>query len=59
MDESFTVRALAPETWDAFAALVEQGGADRLPDYRLTCIFIDRDYRRRGSPRSPSRVHST
>jgi GNAT superfamily N-acetyltransferase len=121
MAESYTVRALAPETWDAFAALVEkhngifsgcwciyfhpdcaergqgyegnralkrrlveQGQAhaalvfdgeqavawcefgtpaelpnihhrkqydaetDDLPDYRLTCIFIDRDYRRRG-----------
>jgi ribosomal protein S18 acetylase RimI-like enzyme len=119
--DDFAVRALTPETWDAFAALVEkhngifggcwciwfhpdgpergqgyegnrrlkrryveQGRAhaalvfdgdqavawcqygtpeelpnmkhrkdyesagDRPPDYRLTCIFIDRDYRRRG-----------
>ena len=121
MADDFTVRALTPETWDAFAALVakhngifggcwciwfhpdgpergqgyegnrrlkrtyvEQGRAhaalvfdgdqavawcqygtpeelpnmkhrkdyesagDPLPDYRLTCIFIDRDYRRKG-----------
>ena len=121
MTDDFTVRALTPETWDAFAALVEkhngifggcwciwfhpdspergqgyegnralkrryveQGRAhaalvfdgdqavawceygtpeelpnihhrkdyeaagDTLPDYRLTCIFIDRDYRRKG-----------
>ena len=121
MADDFTVRALTPETWDAFAALVEkhngifggcwciwfhpdgpergqgyegnrrlkrtyveQGRAhaalvfdgdqavawcqygtpeelpnmkhrkdyesagDPPPDYRLTCIFIDRDYRRKG-----------
>lgn len=121
MADDFTVRALRPETWDAFAALVEkhngifggcwciwfhpdgpergqgyegnrrlkrtyveQGRAhaalvfdgdqavawcqygtpeelpnmkhrkdyesagDPPPDYRLTCIFIDRDYRRKG-----------
>ena len=121
MAEDFSVRALTPETWDAFAALVEkhngifggcwciwfhpdgpergqgyegnrslkhkyveQGRAhaalvfdgdqavawcqygtpeelpnmkhrkdyesagDPPPDYRLTCIFIDRDYRRKG-----------
>jgi GNAT superfamily N-acetyltransferase len=121
MADDFTVRALTPETWDAFAALVEkhngifggcwciwfhpdgpergqgyeanrslkrtyveQGRAhaalvfdgdqavawceygtpeelpnihhrkdyesagDSPPDYRLTCIFIDRDYRRKG-----------
>ena len=23
-------------------------GVERLPDYRLTCIFIDRDHRRQG-----------
>ena len=121
MADDFTVRALTPETWDAFAALVEKhngifGGCwciwfhpdgpergqgyegnrslkrkyvehgrahsalvfdgdqavawcqygtpeelpnmkhrkdyesagDPPPDYRLTCIFIDRDYRRKG-----------
>ncbi len=25
-----------------------EAGVERLPDYRLTCIFIDRDYRRQG-----------
>ena len=25
-----------------------QAGLDRLPDYRITCFFIDRDYRRKG-----------
>jgi GNAT superfamily N-acetyltransferase len=25
-----------------------EAGLDRLPDYRLTCIFVDRKYRRRG-----------
>ena len=121
MAEEFTVRPLAPDTWDAFAALVErhngifggcwciyfhpdcaergqgadmnralkrahmeagtahaalvfdgeravawceygtpeelpnihhrkdyEAGLDELPDYRLTCLFIDKDYRRRG-----------
>ena len=25
-----------------------EAGLDRLPDYRLTCFFVDRDYRRKG-----------
>ena len=25
-----------------------EAGLDRLPTYRLTCLFVDRDYRRRG-----------
>lgn len=25
-----------------------EAGRDRLPDYRITCLFVDRDYRRRG-----------
>ena len=43
---------------DAHAALVFDGNAavawcqfgspEELPDYRLTCIFVDRDYRRKG-----------
>src|SRR6188768_4364165 len=124
MSEQFTIRELTPETWDAFAALVErhngifggcwciwfhpdcaergqgadgnralkrklveegkahaalvfdgdravawcefgtpeelpnihhrkeyQAGVKELPDYRLTCIFIDKAYRRRGLSR--------
>lgn len=63
MGDGFTIRALTPGTWDAFAALVERHngifggclvhllpprlrGVERLQDYRLTCIFIHRDYRR-------------
>ncbi|WP_432478326.1 GNAT family N-acetyltransferase [Nocardioides sp. GXQ0305] len=121
MTDGLTIRPLSPETWDAFAALVErhngifggcwciyfhpdspergqgydgnralkcryveegrahaalvfdgdravawcefgtpeelpnihhrkhyEAGLDQLPDYRLTCIFIDKEYRRRG-----------
>jgi hypothetical protein len=25
-----------------------EAGLDRLPDYRLTCLFVDRKYRRKG-----------
>jgi len=31
-----------------------EAGLDRLPDYRLTCFFVDRRYRRKGSPRPRS-----
>ncbi len=27
----------------------EANRTEELPDYRLTCIFVDRDYRRKGS----------
>jgi hypothetical protein len=27
-----------------------EAGLDKAPDYRLTCFFVDRNYRRRGSP---------
>ena len=39
------VKPLDANTWDAFARLVER---HRPPDYRITCIFVDRKYRRKG-----------
>ena len=32
---------------------------DVLPDYRITCIFVDKRYRRQASRRLPSKARST
>jgi GNAT superfamily N-acetyltransferase len=55
----YEIRSPNASIWDAFASPdelpnihhrkeYEATRSDEPPDYRITCIFVDRDYRRRG-----------